>query len=163
MSNKVYMLYMSNNEDPKLLSQHSPSKRIYVVLVMPRSLAKCLCFTFGSALVNISVRLSSVAQYCTKTLLEAMCSWMKWWQMSICFDRAWNCEFSVNFIVAWLSTLMIVDPLGDIPSSVSNSQIQRHLWVVLLSTMYSASIVDSATVGCFFEYQEIAPSPNMMA
>jgi len=72
--------------------------------------------------------------------------------MSICFDRVWNCEFSVNFIAAWLSTLMIVDPLGDILSSVSNSQIQRHLRVVLLSAIYSASIVDSMTVGYFFEY-----------
>jgi len=72
--------------------------------------------------------------------------------MSICFDRVWNCEFSVNFIAAWLLTLMIVDPLGDILSSVSNSQIQRHLRVVLLSAIYSASIVDSMTVGYFFEY-----------
>ena len=144
------------------LSQHSPSTRIYVVLVMPRSLAKCSCFAFGSALVKISARLFSVAQYCTETSLEAMCSRMKWWWISICFDRAWNCEFSVNFIAAWLSTLMRVDPLGGIPSSVSNSQIQRHSWVVLLSTMYSASIVDNATVGCFFEYQEMAPPPNMI-
>jgi len=60
------------------LSQHSSSTRIYVVLVMPRSLAKCSCFAFGSALVNISARLSSVAQYCTETSLEAICSWMKW-------------------------------------------------------------------------------------
>jgi len=52
----------------------------------------------------------------------------------------------MNFIAAWLSTLMIVDLLGDIPSSVSNSQIQRHSQVVLLSTMYSVSIIDSATV-----------------
>jgi len=62
-----------------------------------------------------------------------------------------------------LSTLMIVDLLGDIPSLVSNSWIQRHSQVILLSAMYSASIVDSATVGYFFEYQEIAPPPNMMA
>ena len=134
------------------LSQHTLSMRIYVVLVIPRSLAKCSCFASRSTLVNISARLSSVAQYCTETSLEAMCSWMKWWQMSICFDRVWNCEFSVNFIAAWLSTLMIVDPLGDILSSVSNSQIQRHLRVVLLSAIYSASIVDSMTVGYFFEY-----------
>ena len=56
-----------------------------------------------------------------------------------------------------------MDLLGGIPSSVSNSQIQRHSRVVLLSAMYLASIVDSVTVGSFFEYHEIAPPPNMIA
>ena len=59
----------------------------------------------------------------------------------------------MNFIAAWLLTLMIVDLLDDILSLVSNSWIQRHLRVILLSAMYSASIVDNVTVGCFFEYQ----------
>jgi len=47
---------------------------------------------------------------------------------------------------------MRVDLLGGIPSSVSNSQIQRHSWVVLLSVMYSVSIVNNATV-----YHEMKP------
>jgi len=57
---------------------------------------------------------------------------------------------------------MRVDLLGGISSSVSNSWIQRHSRVVLLSAMYLASIVDNTTVGCFFEYQEMAPSPNII-
>jgi hypothetical protein len=67
----------------------------------------------------------------------------------------------VNFIAAWLSTCMVVGPCGGIPSSVRSSCIQRHSQVALLTAIYSASMVDSATVGCFFEYQDMAANPEM--
>jgi len=64
MSNKVYMLQVFDDEDLKLLS------KIITILFLNKDLCnsshikkfgKMLCFSFRSALVNISARLSSVA------------------------------------------------------------------------------------------------------
>jgi hypothetical protein len=42
-------------------------------------------------------------------------------------------------------------------NSIKNCLIQRFSRVVCASAIYSASMLDNATVGCFFELQVVAP------
>lgn len=43
------------------------------------------------------------------------------------------------------------------PNSFINVHIQSACCIVRLSAMYSASMLDKATVGCFFDVQDIGP------
>jgi len=64
-------------------------------------------------------------------------------------------------MVERLSTKRVVGSgIGD-PSSENRWQSHIGLRVVRLAAMYSASIDDNATVGCFFDLQEIGPPFTM--
>ena len=57
----------------------------------------------------------------------------------------------------------MVNPVCSISSSSRRECNHITCEVVPDNAMYSASMVDSATVGCFFEYQDMAALPNMTA
>ena len=81
--------------------------------------------------------------------------------MSICFERVWNPAFIVYSIVPQLSTKMEVGASGFSPSSVNSCRIHTFSWVAFDKAMYSASILDNATVGCFLELHVVAPPESI--
>ena len=72
---------------------------------------------------------------------------------------AWECEirWQERAIHPWLSAWMrVVDVCGKLRSARS-IQSQMASFVAFMEAMYSALMVESATVGCFFDDQEMVP------
>src|SRR5271170_1182507 len=82
--------------------------------------------------------------------------------MSICFDRVWCTGFLANANAPWLSILRIVEGRGVIPYCSSSNNWPIHLisFAASVNAIYSASIVEMATVGCLQLFHTTTASFN---
>ena len=107
----------------------------------------------SNGLVNISISWSSVPTLSMQ--MSPFCWWslMKWWRTSMCFVLACWTGLLVNLIAFSLShsngTL-----LNLIPKSFKVAFIQSICAQQLSTNMYSASVVNNATLFCFFDDHE---------
>ena len=78
----------------------------------------------------------------------------------MCFDLAWNWGLDARAIADWLSRSSSAGDGWMKFNSVSN--VQSHIaWVVALElAIYSASVDDRVTVGCFLNDHATAPPPT---
>ena len=85
--------------------------------------------------------------------LFVMCSQMKWCQMAMCFVQVWLTEICASAMHPWLSAWIIV--VKTYLKSIFSSSIwsQMASFVTFDVAMYSASMVERATIGCFFDDQ----------
>ena len=110
--------------------------------------------------MNMSVTFSEVGMYLTRILLSSTASQMKWYLRSMCFVHKWNLLSLANAIAPWLSHSMVSGPLEFPCISLTKFQSQIASLAACVCTTYSASVLDSATMLCFFELQDIAPLPK---
>ena len=78
----------------------------------------------GSPFVSISATISSVGQCFSSTVPLFTCSRMKWYFISICFVRPWNCGFLDMLIADWLSSRITVGLAGSFFKSVVSCRTQ---------------------------------------
>src|SRR5882724_500362 len=88
---------------------------------------------------------------------SATASQMKWNRRSICFVLTWNWPSLDRAMVAWLLQFNTVGVDNGLVISRRNALSQRASFVAWAAAMYSASVVESATRGCFLELQLTAP------
>ena len=113
----------------------------------------------ASGFVRISATISFVGQY-TISISLSIWSLIKWYRMSICLVLAWWTGFSARIIHDWLSSKIVVGFFEEGYSywtSLNRDRNQRASWTEVHKAMYSASVVESAIVGCRLEHQLIAP------
>ena len=105
------------------------------------------CLTFGSAVVRTSASMCSVLTYVISTSLRAMRSRAKWYMTSMCLERMEVIGFFSSLMAPWLSALMTMAPLVTCrsPNSVHSHSASR---IAAAAAMYSASVVETATVCC---------------
>jgi len=112
---------------------------------------------FESGLVKPSAAWLFVGMYSNRTLPAATCSRIKWCRMCMCLVRAWSSGFLLRFIAPSLSANRIVGHDCLIVSSSNSCWNHSSSCTASDSAMYSASVLDRATVACFFVIQEIGP------
>ena len=118
--------------------------------------AWCLsCLTWGSPFIRISAVWLSVGVYLRSMTPEASFSWTKWWWTSICFECAWNVGLCVMVMADWLLMRRVVGVMMSWPISTSSCRSHMASLAPWADAMYSPSMLESATVGCFFEAQLI--------
>ena len=114
---------------------------------------------YGKGLVRMSAIMSLVGHQNNCTCPFVTQDWMKWCHMSICLDLAWNWGFDANAMADWLLSNSSAGE-GCMKFNSMNKFLSQMAWVVAFElAMYSASVVDRATVGCFLEDQAMAPPP----
>ena len=115
--------------------------------VIPILIAHFSCFWRLNPVVRLSAVISCVGIYCNQMILSITASQMKWWWISMCLDFASLTGFFVRSIAPWLSVQRTVaSSPGPWPSSVRNCHIHLSSFVASARAIYSASIVDKATV-----------------
>ena len=113
----------------------------------------------SNGLVNISASWSLVPTLSMQ--MSPFCWWslMKWWWTSMCFVLACWIGLLVNLIALSLSHSNDTF-LKLIPKSLKVAFIQSTYAQQLPMDMYSASVVDNATLFCFFDDHKISNLPN---
>src|SRR6478672_6487128 len=116
----------------------------------------------GRALVKMSASMLPVGMYSNLTSLRATRSRAKWCMTSMCLDRLEMTGFLRILIAAWLSEKRPMVPVVTLSSerSVRN---QRASLMADAAAMYSASVVERATVGCRREDQLTMPPLSINA
>ena len=113
----------------------------------------------GSGFVNISVAYARLSTCSNSTFPSFTCSRMKWKRTSMCLLLIWLTEFFANSMADLLSTRITI-PFSCFNSSLLRRFLSQTAWQTLQdAATYSASHVDSVTMGCFFESQENAVLP----
>ena len=107
--------------------------------------------------VNRSAICSSLRQKLSSIMPSLHKSLKKWNRTSMCLLLPWNTRFLDNLIVDILSQNITVVPgcFWLRISSIFLNQIAWHEHAAAATN--SASVVESVTIGCFFEDQQIAP------
>ena len=113
----------------------------------------------SNGLVNISASWSSVPTLSMQISPFYWWSLMKWWWTSMCFVLACWTELLVSLIALSLSHSNGTF-LNLIPKSLKVAFIQSICAQQLPADMYSASVVDNATLFCFFNDHETRDLPN---
>ena len=88
-----------------------------------------------------------------------MHSWMKWYHRSMCFILAWNLLSFDNVIMPWLSQLIVTAFVCSFQISAMNVCNHKASFTAWVSDTYSASVMDSVMMCCFFELQETVLLP----
>ena len=127
-------------------------------LVLKRS---SICLVAG--LVNTSANWSSVEINLTSSSQAATRSLTKWKSISMCLVRAWKTGLAVRYVAPKLSQDRTGTRCWDTPSSLSSDSTQMASAAPFAKALYSASVLDLDTVGCFFELQEMRFGPTNMA
>ena len=78
----------------------------------------------------------------------------------MCFERSWNLGFLVSAMQDWLSQCRILAPGCGKPKSDNSWRSHSSSFVAEAVAMYSDSVEERATVGCFRLCQEMAPPPR---
>lgn len=117
-------------------------------------------FTVVTVLVNISAELSSVWIFSNLNTFSSRSKRMKWCLMSMCFVLAWNAEFFARWIVLWLSLCNLLFSYF-FPNSFIKFCNQAISLLASVAAIYSASILESATIYCNYDTQLIAVEPNV--
>ena len=112
----------------------------------------------SNGLVNTLASWSSVPTLSMQ--MSPFCWWslMKWWRTSMCFVLACWTGLLVNLIALSLSHSNGTF-LNLIPKSLKVAFIQS-ICAQLPADIYSASVVDNATLFCFFDDHETSDLPN---
>ena len=113
----------------------------------------------SNGLVNISASWSSVPTLSMQISPFYWWSLMKWLRTSMCFVLASWIRLFVNLTALSLSHSNGTF-LNLIPKSLKVAFIQRICAQQLPVDMYSASVVDNATLFCFFDDQDTSDLPN---
>ena len=106
----------------------------------------------------MSAVLSSVLTYSSLILPVSTHSLMKWCQISICFVRSCWIGFLASFRADWLSIRISCAVLVGCNSQISLNNLCSQIASLHASVLaiYSASVEDSATVGCFLDFHVMA-------
>ena len=123
--------------------------------------SRCSSLGASSTFVNRLAMLCSIGQYLREMLPLCITSQMKWNQISMCLVHEWYWSFFVTHIADWWSHLRVVGELSSCAISMMNMQIHRASFAAWVAAMYLASVVDYASIGCFFELHETAPPSTM--
>ena len=112
----------------------------------------------SNGLVDMSASWSSVPTLSMQ--MSPFCWWslMKWWRTSMCFVLAWT-RLLVSLIALSLSHSNGTF-LNLILKSFKVAFIQRIYAQQLPTDMYSASVVDNATLFCFIDDHKTSDLPN---
>jgi hypothetical protein len=78
----------------------------------------------------------------------------------MCFVLLWWTRFLINAKLPWLFVCIIVALFCVNPNSLNNLQIHTIFSVAWQATMYSALVVDNATIGCRLLLQLIVAVPG---
>lgn len=78
--------------------------------------------------------------------------------MSICLVLQCCDGCEAREIAAWLSTKILIGCVRDTPISANSCLSQSNSLIVSTNARYSASQVETATVGCNFDFQLIGPT-----
>ena len=113
-------------------------------------------------MVSASATMDSVEMYSKVTSLRATRSRAKWCTTSMCLERLETMGFLSSLMAVWLSAQMATVCRSRLRSWKSLRSHRPSLMVVA-AAMYSASVVEAATVGCRREAQEMAPPLKMKA
>ena len=108
------------------------------------------CISLAKAFAKMSTTINCVGQCSNSTILFSIFYLIKWCCTSICFDLFWLVGFLDNVIEPWLLHMMVVASSCTQPSSSINCPSQIPSLVQQFMAMYSASIVDCATI-CFYK------------
>src|ERR1700720_271954 len=76
--------------------------------------------------------------------------------------QPWCSGFFATFMADWLSTLNLDGKLGLYPNSLRMLCIHIISFPASTAAMYSASVVDKATIGCNLLLQLTAPVPTLI-
>jgi hypothetical protein len=115
--------------------------------------------TFGDGFVKISATWSQLVTCTNSTLSSFIWSRIKWKRTSMCFLLSWFTGFFANSIADLLSTWITVAP-SYFSSILFNKFLSHIAWHTHQdAATYSASHVESVTIGCFFESQVNTVSP----
>ena len=118
----------------------------------------CKIFSHQTGLVNISASWSLVPTLSMQ--MSPFCwSLMKWWRTSICFVLECWTGLLVSFMALSLSHSNDTC-LNLIPKSFKVVFIESNWAQQLSAKMYSASMVESATLFCFFDDQDTSDFSN---
>ena len=122
-----------------------------IILYFPKS-------TFGSGFVKIFATSSRLATCTNSTLPFFTWSRIKWKRTSMCLLVSWFTRFFANSIADLLSTWIMVAP-SCFSSILLNKFLSHIAWHTHQdAATYSASHVDSVTIGCCLLYT--SPSPR---
>ena len=113
----------------------------------------------SNGLVNISASWSSVPTLSMQISPFYWWSLMKWWRTSMCFVLACWIGLLLNLIALSLSHSNGTF-LNLIPKSLKVAFIQSICAQQPPADMYSASVVDNATLFCFFDDHKTSDVPN---
>jgi hypothetical protein len=91
--------------------------------------------------------------------LEEIISRIKWKSISTCFMRAWIMGFDERYVAPIFSHHNIGGTLIGIPSS-DGRDYQESYVAVFDNALYSALVLNRATVACFLQLQEIRLFPT---
>ena len=114
----------------------------------------------SSGLVNMSASWSSVPILSIQISPFCWWSFMKWLQTSMCFVLEYWTRLLVSFTALSLSHSNGTC-LNLIPKSLKVAFIQSNWVQQLPAKMYSASVVESTTLFCFFDDQDTSDLPNL--
>ena len=91
---------------------------------------------------------------------EATMSRTKWKSISTCLVQAWKTGLEDKYVAPMLSHHIIGGDWSETPSS--DKRVVNHLIsaATLASALYSASVLDLATVACFLQLQETKLDPR---
>src|ERR1700709_931783 len=87
---------------------------------------------------------------------------MRWKRISIYFVRGLYASLAVNFIELWLSQRMVMALAIFLSSSSGSCFSQISSQAVDDRAMYSASVLDIATIGCRLLSQQIADPESLI-
>ena len=110
---------------------------------------------FETSLVNESAFICALGTCSSLIVLASTCSRKKWWRTSMCFVLLWYTALVARSYAPQLSMLMV---LGWCESCGCNSAwIFRHQSASWQAVIYSASVLDNATVVCLLVAHKIGP------
>jgi hypothetical protein len=113
-----------------------------------------------SGLVKMSTSWSLLDGNLINRDLLATMSRTKWKTISTCFVRAWKTGFEEKYVAPILSHHNVRGWVNCIPISEQSDRIHDSSAAALARALYSALVLDLATVCCFLQVQEIKLSPR---
>ena len=154
-------LYTIENEtitygaEHKVRYSHSVKPSKYQNSPTPKAARNLTNTSRGSSFVKMSASICCIVQYLRSILELAICLRMKWWRMLMCLAQEWATGLRDKAMQPWLSAWMMEAFTCGYPRSSRRVRSQMASRVACDAAMYSASIVECATVGCFLDDHEM--------
>jgi hypothetical protein len=99
---------------------------------------------------------------CIRSVFLETMSRTKWKSISTCLVRAWKTGFEDKYVAPMLSHHSVGGRENRRPISEHRDIIQESSAAVFARALYSASVLEWATVCCFLQLQEIKLFPRKM-
>ena len=106
----------------------------------------------GKIFVPISDGLNSVGIFFNLNTSWAIMSLIKWYFTCMCLDLSWKTGFLHKWMALWLFEYRMTSYLKTC-NSVSNPFSQIASLAASVAAIYSASVVDNATIGWSWDFQ----------